>query len=246
MKKRFLTVLLSLGLLLTFSVTVMADDKPKSGDPIGLYIAATGGVTFPSTMATTITDTAPGGGFIYENINLNSGWFAGAKLGWQTSFTKRWLAIEAEYNHLENTFDSGTPYPTAGIPLNYDGKVKIDAGMLNLIGRYPEGKIHPYIGAGGGYANVQLDDIRSSVVGINFLNTASGSKGVFAYQFMAGFDFELTDNIFMGVGYKYFIARKAQFDTRLTSPLVPGVSDPGTVEVEYKAHVVAFTIGFMF
>ena len=226
----------------------MADEKPRSGDPLGIYFAATGGVTFPSTMSTTIFDTAPGGGYVVKDrdINLNSGWFAGAKLGWQTSFTKKWLAIELEYNHMENPFDAGTPYLTAGYALTYDGKVKIDSGMLNLIGRYPEGKIHPYIGAGAGYAYVQLDDIRSSIIGINYLNTASGSKGVFAYQFMCGLDFEITDHIYMGFGYKYFIANKAQFDTRLTSPLAPGLSDPGTVEVDYKAHVIAFTVGFMF
>ncbi len=245
MKKRIWIVLLSLGLLLTLSASAMADEKPKSGDSLGLYIAATGGVTFPSTMSTSIINTTSGGIILDRDITLNSGWFAGAKLGWQTSFTKKWLAIEAEYNHAENTFDSGTPYSTSGIDYNYDGKVKIDSGMLNLIGRYPEGKIHPYIGAGAGYASIQLDEIRRSFVGITVRNMAGGSKGVFAYQFMCGFDFELTDHIYMGVGYKYFIANKAQFDTTITSPYSTS-SDPGTVEVDYKAHVIAFTVGFMF
>jgi opacity protein-like surface antigen len=245
MKKRLLVVLLSLGLLLTLSANVMAEDKPRSGDPLGIYIAATGGVPFPSTMYTSIINTTTGSSIVDRDITLNSGWIAGAKLGWQTSFTKKWLAIEAEYNHMENTFDSGTPYSTSGINYNYDSKVKIDSGMLNLIGRYPEGKIHPYVGAGAGYAYVQLDEIRRSFSGIALRNMAGGSKGVFAYQFMCGFDFELTDHIFMGVGYKYFVANKAQFDTTITTPYSTS-SDPGTVEVDYKAHVIAFTVGFMF
>jgi len=246
MKKRFLIVLFSLGLLLIFSVNAMADDKAKADDTIGVYVAITGGVSFPSSMTSTLVDTAPGGGVINQDISLNTGWLVGAKVGWQTPFSKRWFAVEAEYNHMENSFDTGKLYNTVGVNLNYDSKVKVDTGLLNLIGRYPEGKIHPYVGAGVGYANVQLDDIRSSIVGINLLNTAGGSKGVFAYQFMVGCDFEITKNIFVGLGYKYFVTEKANFDTRITSPFLPGASDPGTVEVQYKSHDVALTVGYMF
>jgi len=247
MKKRLSIFLLSFGLLVTLSVTITSVDKAQAADTIGVYIAGTGGVPIPSTMYTSITDNTTGN-ITNQDLHLNSGWFAGGKLGWQMPFTKRWLAIEAEYNHMENKFDSGTQYLRGGNSITYDGNVKIDAGMMNLIVRYPEGVLHPYIGGGAGYARVQLDDIRRSINGLYYLNTIGGTKSVFAYQFMLGLDFDLTDHIFMGVAYKYFAANKAQFDTEIsiTTPLFVPYSHPGTVEVDYKAHMIAFTVGFIF
>jgi len=224
----------------------MADDQTKTDNTTGVYIAVTGGAAFPSDLESTLVDKAPGGGTIKHDISLDTGWFLGAKVGWQTPFSKRWFAVELEFNHMENSFDTGKHYNTVGVPLTYDSKVKVDTGMLNLIGRYPEGRIHPYVGVGGGYANVQLDDIHSSIVGINLLNTSSGSEGVLAYQVMLGCDFDITKNVFVGISYKYFAADTAKFDTNITSPFVPGVADPGTIEVKYKSHNVALTIGYLF
>lgn len=242
MKKRSAIFLLCVSLCL-YSFNALAAD-----DTLGLYVGLTGGASFPTDMNTTITENVLGGGSANEDIRLNTGWLVGAKVGYLTPFSNRFFAIEAEYNHMQNDFDTDRTYNNIliGLPLNLDSKVKLDIGMLNLIGRYPYGYIHPYIGVGGGYANVQLDAITSSFAGINVLNTSSGSKGVFAYQVLAGCDFNITKNVFLGIGYKYLAASKAKFDTTITSPLVPGVSEPGSIEVEYKSSNLTLTIGYLF
>ena len=241
MKKR-LIVCMSLLVLLSFSFNAMAAD-----DTLGVYVAATGGVAIPNDAPTTFADNVPGVGSTKQDIGLNAGWLAGARVGWQTPFTKRWLAMEVEYNHIENKFDTSKIYTINSTSLTADGKAKLDLVMLNLLARYPEGRFHPYIGGGGGYANVQLNDITSSFTGSNgALQTASGSKGVFAYQILAGIDFDITKNFFVGVGYKYIAASKAQFDTTITTPLASGLSHPGSIETEYKSHNIVLTLGYLF
>jgi len=245
--KKFSIFALSVIAVLSLSGNVMAAD-----DTIGVYVAATGGVSLPHNMTTAIDDTDPEGGEVTLDSRLKTGWLAGAKVGWQTPFTKRWLALEVEYNHIENSFDTGTNYQILTETLNVDSKVKLDLFMLNLIGRYPAGRIHPFIGIGGGYARVQLDDI----VGINlnpspgalrYANLTGGSKWVFAYQAMAGCDFDITKNLFLGIAYKYIVANKAQFDTTMASPLEPGIENsPGTVEAQYRSHNIVLTVGYLF
>jgi opacity protein-like surface antigen len=161
-----------------------------------------------------------------------------------TPFTNRILAVELEYNHIENGFDTGKTYQL-GVPLTFDSKVKVDAVMFNLIGRYPEGKLHPYVGAGAGYAYLQIDDIKASFAGINVLNASSGSDSVFAYQFLAGLNVDITKNWFTGLGYKYFHAGKASYDMSITSPFATG-RDAGSIDADYTSHNIVVTIGYLF
>ena len=236
--KKFGIILLSLLLILSFSFNAMAEGKPSD---TGLYVAVVGGVSIPIDMTSTITDSAPGGGSITRDVSLATGWLAGAKFGYLTPFTNRILAVELEYNHIANNFDTGKTYNNSS---NLDSRIKIDALMLNLMGRYPEGRFHPYVGAGAGYANVAMDDVRISSSGINTLNVTSGSKGVFAYQILAGVDFDITSKWFVGLGYKFFAARKASYDVSITVP--GGASDPGSVDAEYKSSIITFSVGYLF
>jgi opacity protein-like surface antigen len=240
--KKFGIILSALLLTLSFSFNSMADEKPSN---TGFYVAILGGVSIPRDMTSTLTSHASGES-LNGDVSLNTGWVAGAKFGYLTPFTNRILAIELEYNHIANDFDTGKTYGFAGSPVNLDSSIKIDAIMLNLIVRYPEGMFHPYVGAGAGYADVQIDDVKWSSSGINILNNTSGSNGVFAYQFLAGVDFDITNHWFVGLGYKYFAACKASYDVTITSPLFPGASAPGTVDAEYKSSIITFSVGYLF
>jgi opacity protein-like surface antigen len=240
--KKFGISLLSFLLILSFSFNAMAEVKPSN---TGFYVAILGGISMPMDMKTTFTDnddTPPT--ISNQDISLKTGWLAGAKIGYLTPFTKRILAVEFEYNHIANDFDTGKIYNVAGTSLTLDGSIKIDAFMLNLIGRYPEGRFHPYIGAGAGYANVQIDTIQSSPVGA--FNNTSGSKGVFAYQILAGVDFDITNNWFVGLGYKYFAANKVSYDVLTISPDDPGETHPGSVDAEYKSSIITLSVGYLF
>jgi opacity protein-like surface antigen len=212
---------------------------------MGIYIGLLGGWVIPTDMSTHLIGKGPGGVNIYDNVALKDGWLAGAKVGYLVPSTNRMLAVEFEYNHIENDFDSGKGYVHSGVTRSYDSKVKADAFMFNLIGRYPQGTIHPYVGGGIGYANVAIDDIKVTSAGRNTLNYSSGSQGVFAYQFLLGADFDITKNWFVGLGYKYFHTNKVSYDNSITSPTVPG-SSPGTVDAVYNSHNIVATLGYKF
>jgi opacity protein-like surface antigen len=220
----------------------MADGKPSNN---GFYVAILGGVSMPNDMSTTFTDNEETPATISnQDISLKTGWLAGAKVGYLTPFTNRILAVEFEYNHIANDFDTGKIYNVAGTSLTLDSSIKIDAFMLNLIGRYPEGRWHPYIGAGAGYANIKLDTIQSSPSGA--FNNTNGSQGVFAYQILTGVDFDITSNWFVGLGYKYFAANKVSYDVLTISPDDPGENHPGKVDVEYKTSIITLSVGYLF
>jgi opacity protein-like surface antigen len=221
-----------------------ANAEGKSSDT-GFYVAIVGGVSMPMDMKTTITAGSPMNGWLSGDVSLKTGWIAGTKLGYLTPATNRILAVELEYNHIVNDSDTGKTYTFEGVSFHLDSNIKIDALMLNLMGRYPEGRFHPYIGAGAGYANVAIDDVRGSS-GAYTANNSSGSKGVFAYQFLVGIDFDIASNWFVGLGYKYFAASKASYDVTITSPLFPGVSVPGSVDAEYKSNIITFSVGYLF
>jgi len=240
--KKFGIIFLSLLFILSFSFNAMAEEKPSN---TGYYVAILGGVSIPGGMSSTVTDKTPGIGSSDLNVELKTGWLAGAKFGYLTPFTNRIIAVELEYNHIANNTDTAKTYTLYNDPTTtLDSSVKIDAFMFNVIGRYPEGKSHPYIGVGAGYANVAIDDVRGRSATMT-VNCSSGSKGVFAYQFLAGIDFDITSNWFVGLGYKYFAASKASYDASITSSLYSG-THPGSIDAEYKSSIITFSVGYLF
>jgi len=239
MKKSIVALLLSLCLILSFSSPSEAQSKPA--DTSGVYVGILGGYVIPMDMKTTVTGS---GGSINYDIALDKGYLLGAKVGYLTPFTNRIMALELEYNHIRNSFDTSKGYTFNGQPVRFDSKTQVDAVMVNVLGRYPEGKFHPYVGIGGGYANVKVSDMDLSVMGIKALSMSSGSKGVFAYQFLLGVDCDIADNFVLGLQYKYLATAKASYDGTVTSPFV--ASFPASVDAEYKAHNLVLSLSYLF
>jgi len=232
--KRFGIIFVSLLTVFVFAFNASAQDDTR-----GLYVGLLGGFSFPPSLSTTLTDQSDG-----ENdkvdIGMKTGWLAGAKVGYLTPFTNRILAAELEYNHLESNFDSK---PIGGGTL--DGGIKADVLMVNLIGRYPGGRFHPYVGVGGGYANVKVNDITGWAQNAKIMTIQGGSQGVFAYQFLAGVDFDITRNWMVGLGYKYLASSSMSFNT--TASAADGsASIAANVDTTYKSHNLVLTVGYFF
>jgi opacity protein-like surface antigen len=238
--RKFGFICISLFAILSVPFIAVAAES----DTLGIYVGVLGGVAIPFEMNTIITDNTAARGW-ETNTSLDIGWLAGVKLGYLTPFTNRILAAELEYNHIENGFDSGKTYQLSGYPVNFNSTVRVDAVMFNLIGRYPEGKLHPYVGAGAGYASLQIDEIKASIAGTNVGNASSGSATVFAFQFLAGLNVDITKNWFAGLGYKLFHTDRASYDMSLTSPFGTG-RDVGFIDAPYQSHNIVVTIGYLF
>jgi outer membrane protein OmpA-like peptidoglycan-associated protein/outer membrane protein W len=132
------------------------------------------------------------------DYDLENDWSQHLGLGyaWANGFR-----TEGELSHRYNDFgEDGTP-PLA------DGNVHAWAAMLN--GYYDfnrGGNIQPYIGLGVGAARLNLSAAGGAVGAVNDEDT------VLAYQGMVGIAFDLTQQLTLDVGYRYFATEDIELD----------------------------------
>ncbi len=175
-----LIVVLVLSGMLVLTTTPAATAAEAGPYYVGIY----GGWVMPQ-------DLEPEDG---DDVPLKDSWALGAKFGYIIP-TVKWLAVELDYAYLaEQDIDQ------AGI----DGDFKASNLMFNLIARYPEGKIHPYIGAGLGWSWGALK-ASGSVGGIT--GAVDESDNAFAWQILAGVNFEITPQWSADLGYRYFSSK---------------------------------------
>jgi len=203
---------------------------------MGFYVEIFGGYVIPQTM--TISD--PDDGYHYMDMSLNNGYALGIKTGWNTSFTRGIMAMEIEYNYINNNIDNSKIIASpdhGGVPATLDGTMTIHAVLFNLKGRYPEGPVHPYVGFGLGYAYSSFGDITERAVGGSGVEIwPSESGGAFCWQFLAGVDFDITRNLSVDVGYKYFA----------TKPTIGDRYDYMYIDADYRASIITAGLKFTF
>jgi opacity protein-like surface antigen len=150
------------------------------------------------------------------DVKLKSSWAIGAKVGYIFPQVK-WLAAELEYFYLaKQDFDeSGT-----------DGDFSANNVMANLLVRYPEGKIHPYAGIGIGWSWATLKGTFPD-------GSVDESANAFAWQILAGVNFEITPEWSADLGYRYFSSKYEMG------------SDPSS-DVTTKNHMILLGINYHF
>ncbi|MGZ6220901.1 MAG: outer membrane protein, partial [Syntrophales bacterium] len=144
------------------------------------YIGVFGGYVIPSDLE--IENSA--------DVSLKSSWAIGAKAGYIFPQVK-WLAAELEYFYLakQDIDQSGS-----------SGDFSANNVMANLLVRYPEGKIHPYAGIGIGWSWGTFKATSSG-------NSIDESANAFAWQILAGVNFEITQDWSADVAYRYFSSK---------------------------------------
>ena len=170
----------------------------------GMYVGVFGGYTF-----------SPDASWedYYSSIDLNvqeTGIF-GVKFGFNPPPIK-FFSIEFEYSYLNPDMDR-TVFATAGSDYDaIEGNAKIHNFMFNAIVKYPEGKIHPYLGLGIGASYFDFSALSTANVGgVNYSERSSVDDTVFAWQILAGVDIDLTNNLSLDIGLRYFDAESADY-----------------------------------
>jgi opacity protein-like surface antigen len=125
--------------------------------------------------------------------DTDNGWRFGGAVGVMFSEI---FALEGEVAYMKQDFDELTINAIDGYAKGWewdlDGDVAIWTGMVNLIAGVPVGGIfRPYVGVGGGFAHVSLNDVFDG-----FLDDNDTS---FALQGFAGLDVGLTENVALGI-----------------------------------------------
>jgi opacity protein-like surface antigen len=172
------------------------------------YVGVFGGYVIPS-------DLEVSGGDINEDVKLKNSGMLGAKFGYIIP-TFKWIAGEVEYNYLfKQDVDQA----------DVSGDFSAHNVMANLLVRYPEGRFHPYAGFGIGwsYGTFKANTAEVSV---------DDSKSAFAWQILAGLNFEITPNWSADLGYRYFQAKYS------------GIIED--VDVTSKNHIILIGVNYHF
>ena len=175
MKKNYGSVLVfCLAIFLVF--TSVSTAPAKEAGPV--YVGVFGGYAIPGYF-----DVENG---VSEDIKLKDSWTVGAKVGYIFP-QARWLAAELEYFYLakQDIDQSGT-----------DGDFSAHNIMANILWRYPEGNIHPYFGFGLGWS---WGTFRENSPGVSIDQSGNG----FAWQLLAGLNFEISPNWSADLAYRY-------------------------------------------
>lgn len=179
-----------------------AQESWRSYVPKG-YVGVFGGYSFPEDLE---TDNA-------WKEDLEGSWVWGIKAG---GFFARPLLLELEYYHIgEMDLDNKTRADS----------VSVDSLFLNVILRWPESRVHPFIGGGFGWAWSHLKNINTP------LGSLSSDDSTWALQAMAGVDYDIMPNIFLTAQYRFFYTEPAFFTGN---------------DSEIKSHLLTFGINYMF
>jgi outer membrane protein OmpA-like peptidoglycan-associated protein len=89
----------------------------------------------------------------------------------------------------------------------------------------------PYVGAGVGYARIKADGV--NIAGTTVMDDTSNK---FAYQGIVGAAYRMTDNLKLGLEYRYFATLDPEFST----------SAGTNVDSEYSAHNVLLSLRWEF
>jgi opacity protein-like surface antigen len=157
-------------------------------DTTQFYAGIMGGYVIPDNMKVNFAQP----NVISPNyIELNNGFLVGAKFGYNPNIAKKILAVELEYNYQYTGLNKDTSTGRV-LPSNFN--IDFHTLFLNVIARYPEGKIHPYVGVGGGLTYSQISEPPDG----------APTSTDLSYQLLAGVDFDVVSNWSVGIVYKYF------------------------------------------
>lgn len=183
-----------------------------------LYFGVFGGYVAPQDMTWTSNVTGTS-----ADLSLDSSGMMGLKMGYILPQVRA-LAFELEWNYMFN--QNIPPQVVSGV--RESGEVALNNFLVNVILRYPEGKIHPYIGGGIGASSLYIQNTES--IGGVVVNVADESATGFAWQFLAGVNVDLAPNLSADLAYRYFGTN-------------PGFS---LIDVDYRTQAVTLGLNFHF
>jgi len=204
--------------LLIISVCVLAIFFSSSAySAEGLYVS--GNIGFAMLSDSDITDsTEP----VTLTMEYDTGWALGGALGYD--FNR--FRVEGEISYQTNDIDK---VGAMGVSLAASGDVSSLAFLINgYFDFVNDSAFTPYITAGLGYAQIDLNDFNVAGSGES---DYSDDDSVFAYQVGLGVGYAVTEKVTIDVKYRYFATEDLEFDT---------------TEVDVASHNFLFGVRFNF
>lgn len=138
----------------------------------------------------------------YE-MDIEETFALGVKAGFMHPLLK-YLAFEFEYSYLNPDIDRSIIINRYGSDyVAVEGDIKLNNFMFNVIGKYPRGFVHPYIGVGLG---LSFTDVTATATDGSVSSVSVGDNNTsFAWQLLTGLEFDLANNLALDIGYRYFV-----------------------------------------
>jgi opacity protein-like surface antigen len=129
----------------------------------------------------------------------------GAKFGYTMPFAK-FLAAEFEYLYLGPDINRTVLSSSGSDYRAIEGEVDAHNFMFNFVAKYPQGRIHPFLGIGVGFSAVDFSATETTrKSGITSTYAMSEDKVGFAFQVLTGGNFEISKNFSVDLTYRYFM-----------------------------------------
>jgi len=196
--KTYTLALATIAATMLAPVHTLAQGRSLITADAGLYSKFEIGPSFQQDGTLSQFTGLPGGAKIDYDVGFNFDAAVGYALN-------KWLAVEGEFGWNANQIGSAQ-----GVSFQSTYFYNLPF-MANVVLQYPirRTRLVPYLGAGVG-GSVSIFDTDAFSNGLVTL-VGSDSDFVFAYQAFAGLSFEINENMFAGVGYKYLGTSDSSF-----------------------------------
>ncbi|MBM3568879.1 MAG: porin family protein, partial [Alphaproteobacteria bacterium] len=198
--------------LVAFAGTAFAADQ-------GLYIGAGFGYNKPRDENFSGAGTAGGS----DKVSYDRGWVGMLNLGhaYGNGFRSE-VELSQRNNGSDKVNGQGGSGDTIARALMLNGIYDISLGSSFV----------PYVGLGLGYASVKADNLGT----FNGTRTVNDSDRSLAFQGILGVGFEVSDNLRLGLDYRYFGTRELDLKN----------SAGGGVDADYRTHSVMASLRYLF
>lgn len=176
-----------------FSAALLTAGLCQAATPVnGWYSSVFGGYTY---IAENVTRTY--NGLVWDDPTWNSGYNAGARIGFQSNP----LRYEAEFTYL----NAQLKYFALNDIRQFNASGSTTAAMImaNIYYDFPDmvPAISPFIGLGIGYDRVQAT-LQSNNIPFGYQHLKA-TDNLFAYQFTAGLTYNFSENYAVNLAYRY-------------------------------------------
>lgn len=193
------------------------------------YLAFGGSATLLQDSDSTLTDA------VGNSIDFTTEFDAGFGITGAMGYSWNQVRLEGEVSYRQNDIDSieltsitlaGIGSFTTAAAFEGDGDVSALGFMVNGWYDFNTGsRWTPYLGIGVGTAQISINDASVTILGVD-VPLADDDDWVFAYQAGAGITYEISPNVDISLGYRFFGTSDPDFTD------VSGIP----FDVEYMSH----------
>jgi opacity protein-like surface antigen len=208
----------------------------------GWYVSLSGGANWVDDSSFALVNTVPSTTTFTLATNADTGWVVAGAIGYSLSGVMPGLRVEAEVGYRENQIDGTFLTSITAGPTTDSGPVDADHQTFSVLANvwydFDVGGFKPYLGGGIGWAETEFEGTYIGTVSL--VNTPfSFEDSGFAWQVGAGINFDISPNVMLGIGYRYFSGPEVT--------ILPPVVAPNILagDIESDNHSAALTLTFV-